>query len=386
MAVVVNPATNKPIMTDRWGVRIIDCYGKRKRVMLPYRGNSGKDAQKQADMLENREREIALGLRASPAVPNAAAGKKIAEALSEHIEWGKFEGGRGGFPWSATHAHDRESNMKWWIHELGLDAVVDLETILPDVERALQTLAKTGRSHLKAPSRVRQKPLSRKTIRETAAHLKAFCNWCIDRGYLRKNPLEARRTRREVKIQPEVMRRESTVEELKALLEAAPPYLRMLILTALLTGFRRGELRSLTLGHLDAATMTLRIDASHDKTRKLRYQAIPSHLFQLLLDYAASGEPKRLYARHNQGTKNLKLGIPEEPLLFVPTHAARTLDRVARRAGLAKVTGKGKLDFHSLRTSFINLLLEMGVDPKTVQGLARHGSIGMTMDTYTDFL
>jgi len=55
---------------------------------------------------------------------------------------------------------------------------------------------------------------------------------------------------------------------------------------------------------------------------------------------------------------------------------------VAERAGLPKVNGKGKLDFHSLRTSFINLLIALGVDPKTVQGMARHETIGQTMDVY----
>ncbi len=40
-------------------------------------------------------------------------------------------------------------------------------------------------------------------------------------------------------------------------------------------------------------------------------------------------------------------------------------------------------DFHSLRHSFITILVKMGVNPKVVQALARHSSIKLTMDRYS---
>ena len=385
MVKATDPRTGEPIKTNRWGTRYLDRYERRKRKRLPYRGKSKKEAQKQADLLEAKEREIALGLRAAPAPKNTGARKSVKVALEEHMKWGRFEGGRGGYPWSIVHARDRESYVSWCINELGWEKVGDLDASLPEVEKAMQKLASEGRPHRNAPDKRRRKPLSRKTIKEVRAHLSGFCNWCIDEGYLTKNPLEAKKSRWGKKIQPEVLRRESTVEELKALLDAAPLYHRMLIIVAICSGLRRGELRSLTLGHLDRTTATLRIDADRDKARELRYQPLPVNLFEPLYQFAKSGKPKELYVRHNKRGKAPILDIPDEPLLFVPTHTARTLAGIAEKAGIPKLNGKGKLDFHSLRTSYVNLLLAMGVDPKTVQGLARHESSAMTMETYGRF-
>jgi integrase/recombinase XerD len=40
-------------------------------------------------------------------------------------------------------------------------------------------------------------------------------------------------------------------------------------------------------------------------------------------------------------------------------------------------------DFHANRHTFISNLIQTGADPKTAQVLARHASIGLTMDRYT---
>ena len=40
-------------------------------------------------------------------------------------------------------------------------------------------------------------------------------------------------------------------------------------------------------------------------------------------------------------------------------------------------------DFHGLRHTFVSNLANSGVHPKTAQTLARHSTIGLTMDRYT---
>ena len=53
-------------------------------------------------------------------------------------------------------------------------------------------------------------------------------------------------------------------------------------------------------------------------------------------------------------------------------------------AGVAYKDGAGRaVDFHILRHTFISNLTKSGVSPKIAQALARHSSIGLTMDTYT---
>lgn len=49
-------------------------------------------------------------------------------------------------------------------------------------------------------------------------------------------------------------------------------------------------------------------------------------------------------------------------------------------------TGRGKLDFHSLRHTFGTMLAASGVHPKTAQELMRHSKIDLTMNVYTHTL
>ena len=70
------------------------------------------------------------------------------------------------------------------------------------------------------------------------------------------------------------------------------------------------------------------------------------------------------------------------PLLYVPSHPARTLDRLLQQGGIPKVTIEGKVDFHACRVTYINLVLDHGATVKEAQALARHTTPDMTMTVY----
>lgn len=218
-------------------------------------------------------------------------------------------------------------------------------------------------------------------MNEYAGALKALLSWCSHkpRRYLPENPLDGIS---KFDATPNVVRRALPPDEMLQVLDAAPTYLRLLFEIAACTGLRRDELRALTLFHLDPVKMTLRIDASRDKGRKLRHQRVPERLCQPLLEFARSGEPEKLYAKYYHGCDGGNLPIPHTPLLFIPVHAARALKRIARYVNVPEVTEEGKLDFHALRTSYINLLYASGADPKTVQEPARHDTTAMTLNVY----
>ncbi len=180
---------------------------------------------------------------------------------------------------------------------------------------------------------------------------------------------------------PENYRRDWSTDEL-ALLLSNTPYHRLIVYkTAAFTGYRRKELRSLTLGHLDSEKHTLRLNALDDKGRKARKQPIPGVLSQELKVYGESGEALALYRQHT-ARKDSKMEYPENPLLFIPQHAARMLSEDLERLGIPKQTGEGKLDFHSLRVAYTNLLFKTGTDPKTTQEMARHSDAKLTFITY----
>jgi len=93
------------------------------------------------------------------------------------------------------------------------------------------------------------------------------------------------------------------------------------------------------------------------------------------------GEAMRLYATHKRRAVTCR-PMPENPLLYVPTNTSRSFDQGLEAAGIPKYAPNGKLDFHSCRVAFINLILDSGVTVKEAQALARHATPEMTMNVY----
>lgn len=93
----------------------------------------------------------------------------------------------------------------------------------------------------------------------------------------------------------------------------------------------------------------------------------------------APGIPQDFYAR---SVHKWHRALPVEPLLYVPTHPARTLDADLIRAGIPKQAIGGKLDFHAVRLAYINLVIEAGATVKEAQSLARHATPQMTLGVY----
>ena len=92
--------------------------------------------------------------------------------------------------------------------EPGASRCAGLEGILPRAEKALRGLQELGRAG--------------KTIANYAEGLSAFCDWCVQRGYLAGDPLKGLAP---FDTTPKVQRRAMTPEEIKALLAVAPPLL-----------------------------------------------------------------------------------------------------------------------------------------------------------------
>lgn len=239
-------------------------------------------------------------------------------------------------------------------------------------------------STIKAPAKRRPAKaggIAGKTRQNMGGTCKAFFRWCVKRSYLRENPLA---DLGRFDTTPLQVRRDLDEDELRRLLAAAPYHLRLSMATAICSGLRWGELRALSVDHLEfgGPIPTLRVDAARDKARRERHQRIPLWLARLLVEFEASGEAARLYTKHYARKDAKTASIPERPLLFVPSHAARALDGIAQKAGVAKITAAGNLDWHSCRTKFVGLLVETGADPKTAQEAARHATLDMTWNVY----
>jgi integrase len=162
---------------------------------------------------------------------------------------------------------------------------------------------------------------------------------------------------------PRYPRRALTPDEIARLLAVAPPERALVYRVALASGLRAGELAALTAGDVDAERGGLILHAEWTKNRQGGFQPLPASLV------AALGATMT--------------GDPSAPLLsFTRHHAARRLALDLAAAGIERHTGAGKVDFHSLRVTYVTLLCESSANVREVQALARHASPALTMGTY----
>lgn len=345
----------------KWRFQFQDKDGKRRTATGL---TSRRETEKLAVRVEAEHDAIRKGLVAAPPVDREYRKREFLVVCQEYIAWGNVQGGHGGRPWGREHARKREAQLVWWGEHLALEVMEDLDTSLARVESQLRLLQSAGRSG--------------KTIANYAESLRGFCSWCVTRGYLNKNPVEHLGR---IDITPVSSRRALNRDEISRVLAVAPHYRRLLYETAFTSGLRANELRSLSVNDLDVEGCGLILHAEWTKNRKAGFQPLPECLIGELAAFAASGGPQYYYQRYYK-RPSTKFTIPAEPLLFVPSNPAKTLDGDLVRAGVAKHTAHGKVDFHACRVAYVTLVLESGAQVREAQSLARHGSPKLTMNVY----
>ena len=163
--------------------------------------------------------------------------------------------------------------------------------------------------------------------------------------------------------------------------------------TLVLTGLRKGELGSITVGRctLDGTTPHLELEAADEKNRQGSLLPLPADLADDLrawLAERAADATAPVKRKPRPGV--LRLGGPQTlpadaPLFDVPAGLVRILDRDLKAAGIAKIDDRGRsLDVHAMRHTFGTLLSAAGVAPRVAQAAMRHSSIDLTMNVYTD--
>jgi integrase len=186
--------------------------------------------------------------------------------------------------------------------------------------------------------------------------LSAIFNWAVDRGWLRDNPAAAMKTL----YKP--MRRANdiwTAPELEALLAAAEKPLREVILIALWTGLREGDVLSLTAEMFEEGWLIVRPAKTRHSSNVTLH--MPYHLLPPLLDVVwpvlslrwKKGEP---ILRRADGSR------------WHERDLRRQFDRAKEVAGLAD----SPLRFHDLRGTLITRLYEAGCTDAEVGAISGH--------------
>jgi integrase len=248
----------------------------------------------------------------------------------------------------------------------------------------------------------------------------AFCNWCVPKR-LATNPL-VRVPKADEEVDPRRRRRAMTEAELLKLLAVArerplldaltvrrgprkgersanvrPKVRRRLELlgteraliykTMVLTGLRKKELASLTVGqlHLEDPLPFAELEAADEKNREGNCIPIRSDLANDLRQWLAD-KLAALQAEARDADRPIPPILPCQTKLFdLPNGLRRILDRDLKFAGIPKRDPRGRtLDVHALRHTFGTMLSKGGVAPRTAQAAMRHSDIKLTMNVYTD--
>ena len=226
-----------------------------------------------------------------------------------------------------------------------------------------------------------------RTANSYGTAFKSFINWLVIVNRVNTNPLNnLPRFKENIDIRHE--RRALTVDELTRLLESAlsgdvwrgmSGYERYLLyLTAMETGIRWSELRSLRRDSLDFSGTTSRItlEAGYTKNGKTEVLPIKDELAEELQNYFTANlalPNTLLFPNMPKGTVGAKM--IRFDLKNTGTSECQEIPYQDEAGRIA--------DFHALRHSFITGLANSGVHPSTAQRLARHSTIELTMNRYT---
>ncbi|HQL55512.1 MAG TPA: tyrosine-type recombinase/integrase, partial [Phycisphaerae bacterium] len=174
--------------------------------------------------------------------------------------------------------------------------------------------------------------------------------------------------------------------------------------TLVLTGLRKGELASLTVGRLElnGVAPCAILAAADDKAGRGAEIALRPDLVDDLRSWLSKRLAAARKAARVEGSP-LPAQLPADtPLFHIPADLVRIFDLDLLAAGLARrVPGRDRkgrecwridkrdargrtLDIHALRHTFATHLSKGGVAPRTAQAAMRHSKLELTMNTYTD--
>jgi integrase len=179
----------------------------------------------------------------------------------------------------------------------------------------------------------------------------------VRRGYIDRNPASR------IPQLPEhndKLRWLTDAEE-ERLLAFAPDYIKPLILTAIHTGMRKGEVLRLKRADLDFEQRLLQVTQA--KNHRVRYIPMNDTLMELLRSIPA-------FVGKN-GPSPYVFTNPETGVGF--TNIDHGYREAVRKAGLTGV------NFHTLRHTFASRLVQAGVPLNTVRELLGHGTMQVTM-------
>ncbi len=231
----------------------------------------------------------------------------------------------------------------------------------------------------------RQDGLSSKTIHEIHGVLHLALKHAVRWNYVSRNVCD-------LIDSPRVVSRKGTpltVEQAKKFLESIRGHrLELIVLTAIVTGMRRGEILALRWSDIDLERHVLSVLRTVDyiypfgyvenepKTKSgRRLIELPEFYITLLKQHKVKQTEQRL--KVGEKWENRDLVFPGLTGGYMsPAHLDDDFAKLVQKAGLPP------MPFHDLRHSAATILIGMGINPKVIQELLGHSDISITLGIY----
>lgn len=197
-----------------------------------------------------------------------------------------------------------------------------------------------------------------------------FVSYCLERGYMEKNPIEGLKTKRKKEKRkhrtipiPEVQRIFKSIKE-------EDPHFLLACYMLMYCLIRPTEMSYIRISDISLACQTVYLDASHTKNKTSAYVTIPRFILEWMLELGVFNGPESRYL--------FSIGMR-------PGYE-RITDKTFRDhwAKARKKTGANpEYQFYHLKHTGITLYLKSHCDPLSVRDQARHSSLVIT-EMYTD--
>jgi len=359
-----------------WTIVWYDHSGKRK-----YRSTRTTDKRAAERILAKHVADTALRKEGVIDARLDALGEQGRRPIDEHVD--DFQKKMETAGRAAKHVKTTLQYIKAFIADTGWTSAGQINA--DDVNRFVGKLREKGRSA--------------RTIEAYLTAIKGFTTWLAKHQKLPSDPLaaiqkpnpKADRKRERRMLLPDEWQwlRDVTLQEPERFGMTGSERI-LLYATALQTGLRQNELRSLTRGRLflDAEPPYVICKAKATKNAKDARQYIRPELAEALRQHVARrvpGAPVFSMPPFDEVAEMLRADLAEARRQWIKAADGKPKEYQKRIESdfLAEENHEHEhLDFHSLRHTCGAWLAKQGVHPKVVQSVMRHSSITLTMDTY----
>ena len=213
--------------------------------------------------------------------------------------------------------------------------------------------------------------------------MRNFFNWCIDSGYILKNPClkieikgnksEIIKRKKENKIE---ILSEDEIEKIKEYIKGTE--FELLFLLDLSTGLREGELLALTWNDIDLTKKTLRIEKSikevyvYDDENNRHIETIVQ-VPKTMTSFRTIPIPSTIISKLKKVKNKNRIIFHDENMNYLKAkNVSYKWKKVLKDCNIPHKK------FHSIRHTYASTLLKNGVDIQTVAELMGHSAIAIT--------